>query len=292
VKVTDKESAVSIALAEGVNLDLSTWATRSCGSSIGILIPSVAVHILHRDVTTRGSWQSVAEAHSGASIDVYQAPKDWRRNAAAQQSFIRKEDAETRRVAYLYESGHFPRRGHFDHQVYVPTPRYPDGDFASDEGADDTDSSFASISSRPSSPEDEYNHSQEFVKPRTARESRSRRNRTKVQVDSDSEESGSVSECSSRSEPGPGDVSDISTKLAEELRKFRATDRTMHDGVDETEEDESIGVESFSASASRRGTVIKVALQPVSVTLRPVTLKACANMAVAFQEVVSRMSDH
>jgi len=98
------DSAIALHLPMGVNLNTSTLATRSCSSTIGFVIPAVDVDLLQRDPLSR-KWDAVGSLQTSLSVDVYKAPKDWREKAARQQAFIRKEDAPTQRVWYMYREG-------------------------------------------------------------------------------------------------------------------------------------------------------------------------------------------
>lgn len=272
-----------------MNLDLSTWATRSCGSTIGIVIPSVVTNVLHRDSVNPRIWNAAAEVKTGGSIDIYQAPKGWRNAAAKQQAFLRKEDAETRRISYLYDNAEESDYGQFRHQVFVPTPRPTDIESSSDDGRQDYESASTS---RSSSPESGRTQSPTFVKSRSRKTSTIPRERDAqaAQSDSDSDGVDSASTCSSTSDTELPGISDLSTKLANQLRQIRGVRQSMHDPDVQDGPEESLpsAGSDLPPAVIGNGSIIKVSLRPVELSLQPTALVTCSNLLVAFKEVVSQ----
>jgi len=274
-------------MSQGVNLDLSTWATRSCGQTIGIVAPSVAVHVLRREQDDNDRWISVGEARTGGTVDLYDAPRGWRDAAAKQQAFLRKEDAETRRIAYLYDDGRPPRFGDFSHQVFVPTPRPSDFESMSEDDDTEYDSAPTSIDGRSSSPESGGHDDMAFPRPRPRRDSTVRRERTRQDVESDSDEPGSVSSCSTASELDDCDSTDAAGKLADQLRHFRAVQQSMPDFRQGSKEDIFSAGKDLPTTTLRSGNVVKISLTPIDIALRPVALEDCSNIYVDFLHAVS-----
>lgn len=254
--------------------------------SIGVVVPSVSVNVLRRDADRREQWQSVAEAQTGGSIDFYLAPRGWREAAAMQQAFLRKEDAETRRIAYLYDDGAPPRYGQLNHQVYVPTPRPADMESSSDDDSDD-DSVATSTNSRSSSPDSGGHDGMAFPRPRPRRDSILRHERAREARDWDSDESGSASTYSSGSEVDDDHPTDASTKLAQQLRQFRAVQQSLLDSMHATDDEIPLQDGKSASSTLRNGKVVKISLAPVTLALRPATLEACSTLYVAVQHAVS-----
>lgn len=287
MKLSSEDSAISVELAKGVNLDLSTWATRSCGNTVGVLVPFIIVKVLRADSMDRRRWDSVAEAQTGGSFDIYLAERGWRDAAARQQAFLRKEDAETRRIAYLYDDGEPPRYGQFKYQVYIATPHPSEIDSVSDEEDTDYDSAATSMYSRSSSPESGGHDDMAFARPRPRRNSTMRRDRVEEEIDSDGDLSGSASTCSSTSEPDSRDPIDIPANLADLLRRFRAVQRSMLDTVDLPDDGAPEDDKPLPPTALRSGTVVKVSLLPVALALQPAAVHAGSSLYEAFKNVVS-----
>jgi hypothetical protein len=290
VKLSSENSAISVELAKGLNLDLSTWATRSCGNTVGVLVPAINIVILRADPVDRGRWNSVAEAQTGGSFDIYLAERGWRDAAAKQQAFLRKEDAETRRIAYLYDDGKPPRYGQFNHQVFIATPHPSEIDTVSDEEDTDYDSAATSMYDRSSSPESGGHDDMAFARPRPRRNSTIRRDRVEEDIDSDGDLSGSASTCSSTSELDLRDPTDIPSNLADLLRRFRAVKQSMLDSIDLPDDGVSENDERLPPTALRSGTVVKVSLVPVALALQPSALQAGSSLYEAFENTVSSTS--
>jgi hypothetical protein len=221
----------------------------------------------------RTKWDAVAEITTGGSVDIFEAPRGWRNAAAKQQAFLRKEDAETRRISYLYDDGKESCYGRFQHQVFVPTPRPSDAMSSSD----DEDSEHESAStSRSSSPESSQAEEPTLTKPRLRRNSTAHRDRHNQAAQSESDESDSASTCSSRSETDVPGLTDMSAKLADQLKRNRAVRQSMLDSVSD-----------MPAAALRSGHVIKVSLKAVGLSLQPNALAACSTVLVAYKDAVS-----
>lgn len=287
IKISNESSAFSLKIAKGANIDLGTCATRASGLTVGVVVPSIAVNVLYRESVGHGRWTSVAEAQTGGSFDFYDAEHGWRNAAARQQAFLRKEDAETRRISYLYDDGKSSRYGQFNHQVFIPTPRPSDLDSSSEDEDTDYDSAATSINSRSSSPESGGHDDMAFFRPRSRRNSELRHDRMREEVDSDGDESGSASTCSSKSYLDTQDPTDIPSKLADQLRQFRAVGQSMLDSVEFSEDGLRDDGKYLPPIGLRSGTVIKASLVPVVLALQPMALRAGASLHEGFINTVS-----
>ena len=121
------DSAVSVDLPSGVNLDTSTLATRFCGSVIGVILPIVEITLFHRQ-SNLWKWRPVGDVTTTLSIDVYNARKGWQEKATQQQEFIRAQDSRTRRIWYMYKDRDDVSQGTCSNGlhvngVYLPPPR-------------------------------------------------------------------------------------------------------------------------------------------------------------------------
>jgi hypothetical protein len=251
------------------------------------VLPSIAVTILHREVLV-GGWQPVAETQTGGSIDIYDAPRGWRNQASLQQAFLRKEDAETRRIAYLYDDVKTSRNGQFNHQVFVPTPRPSGTDSISDDEDTEYDSTATSVHSRSSSPESGGHDDMAFSRRRPRRSSTMRRERAREEDDSASDQSGSASTCSSTSDLDLQDATDVAARLADQLRGFRAIKQSMLDSFDLSDDITSGSGKQQLPTSLRSGQVVKISLGPVAFALRPLAIKAGASLLEDFQHTVSQ----
>lgn len=92
---------------------------------MGLGVPGVAVHVLHRRKQTK-RWEPVGSISTGLSLDTYKMPKGWEEEAAEQQKFLQKEDEPTRRVPYLYGAHDNRSAGRHYFDVYVPRPQLVD----------------------------------------------------------------------------------------------------------------------------------------------------------------------
>jgi hypothetical protein len=115
------DSAISIGLPSGVNLDTSTLATRTCRSVLGVLIPLISIDLLSRHPGKK--WFPTGSIRTGISLDLYKAAKGWRRSASEQQEFIQEEDRPTQRIWYMYREGEEMGNGHHVNGAYLPRPR-------------------------------------------------------------------------------------------------------------------------------------------------------------------------
>ena len=101
-----EDSALSLEMPSGMNLDTSSLASRSCSSMVGLVVPLLLVDVLHR--MPQQKWTSNGRLETSLSIDMYRAPTDWRDKAAEQQRFLREQDATTQRIWYMYREGVVP----------------------------------------------------------------------------------------------------------------------------------------------------------------------------------------
>ena len=98
------DHVAALRLPAGVNLDTSTLATRSYSSSLGVIIPSLELDLLERDVRSR-KLRSIGSLRTDLGVNVYKAPEGWHDKVSMQQEFIRAQDAATRRIWFMYREG-------------------------------------------------------------------------------------------------------------------------------------------------------------------------------------------
>ncbi|KAF7732780.1 hypothetical protein EC973_000053 [Apophysomyces ossiformis] len=101
-------SATEIQLMDGVNAEFDNLINERYSQKIGLKVPTILAKCLANEEPSRQddefSWVEVAKMEMGMNITVFRHTKDWRRNRAKQQKFIREEDAFARRCTYLYET--------------------------------------------------------------------------------------------------------------------------------------------------------------------------------------------
>jgi hypothetical protein len=122
VTLFSDNTAVSLSLPDGVNLDTSSWATRSFSSAVGLVIPAIKVHLLEQD-TYRRKWASTASIDTALALDVFSAPFGWREKASEQQKFLKREDGPTKRTWYMYQRSGDENDGNHVNMLYLPRPR-------------------------------------------------------------------------------------------------------------------------------------------------------------------------
>ena len=115
-------AAVAVDLPAGVNLDTSTWATRSFKSAVGLIIPYIRLTLLEHDTYQR-KWVSSGQIQTAVNLDVYNAPSGWQEKASEQQAFLLAQDGHTQRIWYMYRDGKDKTDGHHINGVYLPRPR-------------------------------------------------------------------------------------------------------------------------------------------------------------------------
>ncbi|ORY27357.1 hypothetical protein BCR39DRAFT_589249 [Naematelia encephala] len=281
------EATVCISLPAGVTLDTSSLGSRSCSSSMGLLIPTIDVKLLRRHTST-GDWSSVGETRTGLSLDMYKAPKDWQDRVAKQQKFLREEDRLTQRIWYMYSEREDRSDGHHVHGVYLPRPRVLDANYNDDSSSSQTsDVETVPESPIPSSPEasDGDAPSPSFVRPtRTARRSRSFATaRETIQASSAGDESDTSSEQSSFE--SFGDTSsraeekyeqmDMAEALAFRLKQLR-TMRIQHlaDTAFPQSSGEPGSFKTQEATSHPYGTVLRVRIHDIDAHMSQVAMDA------------------
>lgn len=281
------DSALSVELVQGVNLDLSTCATRSCASSIGLQIPSLAVHVLSRPESS--DWETVGHAKAGASVEVYSAPQGWRDAAAKQQAFIRKEDAETCRIAYLYAGNKSARHDHFRYHVFVPTPRPPDDASSVAYSTTDEDDAPGQSEEIPSSPDSSDSEEQISSRPRRPRKLSVLRPHAPHDTKSEEDDSDLASVYSSVSSSDSDETPevDMPSVLAEKLRAFQARRRPIIDFAQDGNDNKARRAGLPLPSSLRCGSIVKISAQPIDLVLQPDALRVVSSIIGALSQAVS-----
>lgn len=282
-----EDAAASVALPQGVNLDLSTWATRSCLSTLGLSIPDLDMALLHRQ---SGALRTVAELKSSITLDIYKAPFGWLQKASKQQAFIRKEDEPTKRIQYLYGTGRGPSKGRFNQQVFVPNPRSSELEEATDDETEsDENGSLFRIDSPSSLVSDD---TAQDIRPRRRRSRPNQRvnspgGESSIGDESDTVSTVSSSRGSSESEDPESVPRGMADSLAIRLRHFRSLrldGLTLNHSYRDTDRD-------FPETSPRRetdyGTVFRVVVSQLSVILEPDALGTGSNLLRKIRDSVS-----
>ena len=92
------QAALTVDLPKGINLDTSTWATQNFRSAIGVVIPAITAQMLRKV----DQWRNVANIQTDLSLQIFNAPPQWRLRASDQQKFLAEQDGATQRVRFLY----------------------------------------------------------------------------------------------------------------------------------------------------------------------------------------------
>lgn len=253
------------------------------------MVPAATALLLARD-DKHGEWRSVSEARSGATIDVYKAGKGWRNAVADQQAFIRREDAQTRRIAYLYDDTKMDvAAGHFIQQAFVPTPR-PTSNTAT--GDSDDDSLYTSDSERDDVPfvssPDDSDIGVSALGPARRKIRRARVHDDRQHDSSSDSEADTPSACSAASTASdPSDVPGASDVLAAKIKQLRTMGRPLVDFEAVESNPSRNSTEGVMTKTRASGTVIKVSVRPVTVAVKPSVVPTAPSLVHAFTEIVS-----
>ncbi|KAK7692730.1 hypothetical protein QCA50_004363 [Cerrena zonata] len=126
-------TAVELAIPNGLRFESNDAAGKSYAKVSSVRVPSMTAKALLASPTTSNLWYEAAQATADAYLDIYSAPPGWRERAAAQTAFIAEQDAETRRVAFLYDPQAKKDPGRYatsDIDPYLPPLRVPGMDDA------------------------------------------------------------------------------------------------------------------------------------------------------------------
>ncbi|SJK97794.1 uncharacterized protein ARMOST_01049 [Armillaria ostoyae] len=95
------DAAAILSLPEGLRLDNNNLGGRFHRQLTSIRIPVACVKMLLRNLSDR--WLEAGEMTLDVYLDIYTSPVNWRNLAAAQESFVKEQDALTGRVAKMLE---------------------------------------------------------------------------------------------------------------------------------------------------------------------------------------------
>lgn len=121
-------TGVAIELPQGLFLDTSSMASKTCRGLTGLGIPSIKAFVVRKREHHR-HWEPVGSLSTGLSIDIYRVPQGWQETAKEQQDFLREQDEPTRRIPYLYNAPDDHALGRHIDGVYAPCPRIQDADW-------------------------------------------------------------------------------------------------------------------------------------------------------------------
>jgi len=125
--------------------DTNDRASLEYASLTGLNIRDIEISALQEShILENGtrSFHRLASANFSLSLDSYKAPIGWHQQAAAQQAFLRQQDADTRRVAPMY-MGHSTEDGSYHvGPLFLPRPFGSEGheDSSSDSQSDGSES--------------------------------------------------------------------------------------------------------------------------------------------------------
>ncbi|KAL1409648.1 Macrophage colony-stimulating factor 1 receptor [Vanrija albida] len=291
----------AIELPEGLFLDTSSMASKTCRGLTGMGIPSIKAFVVRKREHHR-HWEPVGSLSTGLSIDIYRVPKGWQESAQAQQDFLREQDEPTRRIPYLYNAPDDHALGRHIHGVYAPCPRIKDVDW--DEHQSDGNAGFKE--------DDYYDSSSQGTSDGTSTDTGSvirtklaRRKRTlsvatsirpgdrQIERSSFGDESDSVSSVSSASTSDaltPAVDLDMPTALETYLRNFHRIQRRAHrmfeDAPPPTSPDETH--EPPTSLTITDGGIFRFTLSAVSVEINPDTVTALLSVGHGLGSVQAR----
>ena len=277
-----EKTALTFDIADGMNLDLSTLATRSFASSLGLVVPSIVLTTFDGDRTIQ-QWEATGRLETSITLDQYSAPPGWQRHASEQQAFLKAEDAPTKRIWYMYTHSGSRDDGLHVNGLYIPRPQYKDPQ--PPRAVDDTTAQANSKDQQSSASESDSSNS--ALPARTLRRRRTRTGHTtgRGAISSAGDESDSVSEVTALSDSEderpirPVDA-DIAQALAARLRLFRC----VHDRVvpsfpawcDEASEEVS---HAPPAKVLSEGKVVKLVLRHINLEMGPQTVHTATALA-------------
>ncbi|EIW72981.1 hypothetical protein TREMEDRAFT_42131 [Tremella mesenterica DSM 1558] len=280
----------TVELPAGVNLDTSTWATRTCKSTLGLVLPEVEVSLLTRQPTAQ-KWLPVAQASTALTLDLYRAPDGWQEAAQKQQAFIREQDALTKRICYLYSDEVIKTTGHHVHGVYLPVPNYFDDE--DDETEIDDLSTLPSLQisqdERASSPEDSDADDPSYNAPQhLRRRSRSIATMQEKEVISASEESDTSLESSAdaSASEGQNNMYDMASALAGSIRLFKSL-RSLRPSAFKLPSESTTPLPQQPADLVH-GVVMVIKLPIVTVDLQPGVFAALSAVAADMNREIPR----
>ncbi|WVQ79015.1 hypothetical protein IAT38_001107 [Cryptococcus sp. DSM 104549] len=279
--LTAGNDAASFEAHKGIVLDTSTCGTKSYSSTLGVLLPSLTVNLLHR--LPKRTWHVVSTATVDASLDVYKAPLGWEKHVSAQQEFLKEEDGPTGRIWYMYGGGQKPKGRHVD-GMYLPLPM-EDTVVSHDEEPEETpaakEEDYDMMESSELSSDDSREEFDLLPHPKNRRRARSfmtaqetvHSSASSIGDESDSVSSSSSTEGSLMSVV-PDHYTALGDALTEKLRYFRFAHTSRHGHHHHGEckgpgEEEEGGPVPGVQRAVEAGTVVRVKTQKVHVNLCP-----------------------
>ncbi|GMK54228.1 hypothetical protein CspeluHIS016_0108140 [Cutaneotrichosporon spelunceum] len=290
-------SAVAVELPKGLFIDTSSMASKSCRSVIGVGVPSVAVHVLHRARQPK-RWEPVGSVSTGLSLDTYKMPKGWEEEATEQQNFLQKEDETTLRIPYLYGGHDDHSAGSHRFDVYVPRPRLvdlPTIDPLREAVADEAhETHYESSDSLPNSDGTWHSPSRSRIGRRKRAPTVTREERFSSLDDEGSTSSGPHDSCTPMDETSPDEVittarpsesEDMATVLEGRLNSFRKIQLRAARLFNYPSESPPASCrgddkdEPFIPLTITDGSIMRINLDKTVVELNPDTLRAVANVA-------------
>ncbi|KAK0486085.1 hypothetical protein IW261DRAFT_776549 [Armillaria novae-zelandiae] len=130
------DAAALLSLPDGLRLDNNNLGGRFHRQLTSIRIPVASVKMLLRNLSDR--WLEAGETTFDVYLDTYTSPVNWRNLAAAQESFVKEQDALTGRAAKMLERFRLFENGDRSNTfrthrngVHIPQPLSPSRKHAS-----------------------------------------------------------------------------------------------------------------------------------------------------------------
>ncbi|ORX35037.1 hypothetical protein BD324DRAFT_652754 [Kockovaella imperatae] len=223
VTVFDHDSALSVHIPEGVNINTTTWATRSFQAAIAVVVPDIQVLLLSRQEDDE--WTTMSSIRSDICINVFNVGSGWRDKVERQQAFLQKEDKPTGRIAFLYSDEPMTVRAHAGIH-HLPNPWISPDDWETDTASQmTTESSSSALSSSSMGSGTDEGDAQRMLRPRNRVRSWATARNTPHVSDTTSDTSEGTSEGTSsrtsNSDLKRGHQHDLPTALAATLDQLR-----------------------------------------------------------------------
>ncbi|KAG8862253.1 hypothetical protein FRB96_001832 [Tulasnella sp. 330] len=99
----DLRTAIQLRLAEGLSFNFNNLAGKTYRKVTSVRIPRIHGKALLQSPFREDDWSEVATMNLDLFLDLYASPFEWRANVAEQMRFVLNQDADTRRLHFLYQ---------------------------------------------------------------------------------------------------------------------------------------------------------------------------------------------
>ena len=97
-----ENGALELRLSHGFRMDSNDLAGKLYSKVTSFRVPNGSIKLLLSKAVASSDWQEAADITFDANIDIYSAPRDWRKKAQAQAEFLAAQDGLTYRAFFLY----------------------------------------------------------------------------------------------------------------------------------------------------------------------------------------------